>query len=136
MNLEELYKEAHTLCQKHWGVDYTGTIELVEEEWHLLNADIEFRKSCPTYANIRMSKPKNQKRSREDISKTLLHELVHWRLRTIGQPFRDFDKEFIQEALRVGASISMAEDAQLAFRKYGAGYEHEKDFENRSRKKP
>ena len=119
LTVEELYQEANTLCLKHWGVPYTGKIELVNRNWRYQTACIEFRKSCPTYAKIRMSQAVNERRTKEEILSTLLHELVHWRLRMIGKPYKDEDKEFVEEALRVGASISWSKSAREALKKYG-----------------
>ncbi|WP_342439278.1 hypothetical protein NSS79_10395 [Paenibacillus sp. FSL L8-0436] len=48
----------------------------------------------------------------------LLHELVHWRLNTLGLPFDDTDSEFIAECIRVGAPISQDRRAQAAYQRY------------------
>ncbi|PYZ97615.1 hypothetical protein CR205_03195 [Alteribacter lacisalsi] len=114
---QELRKEASKLCRIHWGVDYTGGIELVQERWEERNAlfivDHDNDQRC-----IQMSRPRNAERSLEGVIQSLLHELVHWRLQSLGLPFRDTDDAFIEEAIRVGASISLAEDAQKAYRNY------------------
>jgi hypothetical protein len=36
--LEDLYRWANELAQEHWGVDYTGSIELVNRKWRSMNA--------------------------------------------------------------------------------------------------
>lgn len=68
---------------------------------------------------IRMSKPKNDAHDSEWVYGNLLHELVHWRLKTKGIPFRDDDREFVKECIRVGAPFSETQKAQAAVKKYG-----------------
>jgi len=119
MELEELKQHANSLCQKHWGVDYTGEIKLVNREWKRKNAHFETSLLDPNHKVIVFSKKRNAKRSKEAILKTLLHELVHWRLHCLKLPARDTDQEFIEECIRVGASISGTKSAQEAHRKFG-----------------
>jgi hypothetical protein len=115
----DLVAKANELSRKWWGVDYTGTIELVNRKWRRKNACYIYRLNGEPAQIIRMSKPTNDARTEEDVIKTLLHELVHWRLRTQGLPASDGDKEFVEEALRVGAPISGTKAAQFAAKKYG-----------------
>ncbi|MEK5178461.1 hypothetical protein [Paenibacillus odorifer] len=42
----------------------------------------------------------------------------HWRLYTVGSPFRDDDAEFVAECLRVGAPFSQTQAAQRAYQAY------------------
>lgn len=115
MTLNELYVAANELARKHWGVDYTGTIELVRYMWLRWNGQFQYNRKNQEVQTIRMSAPKNAERTREWVLGILLHELVHWRLYTTGQPYRDCDNEFIAECLRVGAPISGAKKAREAF---------------------
>ncbi|TMW72808.1 hypothetical protein [Alteribacter natronophilus] len=116
-NEQELRKEAGKLCRIHWGVEYTDGIELIQEPWEVRNARfIVDHDKDERY--IQMSLPRNEERSRESVIQSLLHELVHWRLLSLGLPCRDTDDAFIAEAIRVGASISLAAEAQEAYRKY------------------
>lgn len=115
--LEELYEQANILCQKHWGVNYTGGIELVKQDWERRNGVFIYDHDTEERF-IRMSAPRNSIRAKDEVLKSLLHELVHWRLHSQNLPARDDDKEFILEAIRVGASISLTKKAQEAFLKY------------------
>ncbi|MEW9698017.1 hypothetical protein [Paenibacillus sp. SI8] len=117
LTLEELYTEATAMCRKHWDVDFTGTIELVNRKWTRYNGMFCVRTSEERFF-IRLSCKTNAERTRSEVLGTLLHELVHWRLYTTGQPFRDVAEPFIAECLRVGAPISGASAAQRAYRNY------------------
>lgn len=108
-----LYKEAYRLCIKWWGVPFTGYIEVKNRRWKRTNAQFS-----PSTCTIKFCSHKNSRRTKEQITKTLLHELVHWRLYTTGVPYRDNDKEFVKEALRVGASFSAVKTAVKAREKY------------------
>ncbi|WP_010494984.1 hypothetical protein [Paenibacillus elgii] len=116
LTLDELYAAANEMCRRHWGVDYTGTIELVNREWKAAEARYGWRGT--EYRAIRMSRKTNARLTREDVLGNLLHELVHWRLHTLGVPFDDTDDEFIAECLRVDAPLSYAKGAQQAYRTY------------------
>lgn len=109
---------ANELAQRHWGVDYTGTLRLVNRHWRRQWAYFQYKRKGEPVQDIVMSAPTNAERSEEDVVGSLLHELVHWRLHTLGHPASDTDKEFIAECLRVGAPISGATDAQKAYRRY------------------
>lgn len=104
---------ANVLARKHWGVDYTGTIELVNRKWRAC-----LGMYVPTRCAIRMSAQTNAEYTYEEIADTLLHELVHWRLHTLGEPFCDENDEFIAECLRVGATLSNAPSAVRAYERY------------------
>ncbi|MFW5434289.1 SprT-like domain-containing protein [Paenibacillus apiarius] len=105
------------MCRKHWGVDYTGTIELVNREWSSMNGCFIHSRE-EGIQKIRMSTKVNTRRPREDVIGTLLHELTHWRLWTQKIPHRDINYEFIAECIRVGAPISRARSAQEAYKRY------------------
>lgn len=111
--LDGLYTIANELCRKYWGVDYTGTIELVKRDWKWKGAHYD-----PEKLSICMSKKKNNRMGAELTVDCLLHELVHWRLHSTGQPYYDEDAEFISEALRIGAIISYEKSARKAYYRY------------------
>lgn len=115
--LEGLYVIANEMCREHWGVDYTGTIELVKRDWSCMNACFISNRSEGTQ-KIRMSTKVNARRDREAVLGTLLHELVHWRLWTQEVPHSDVDYKFIAECIRVGAPISKTRSAQDAYKRY------------------
>ena len=115
--LEGLHVIANELCRKHWGVDYTGTIELVNRDWSCMNACFISNRAKGTQ-KIRMSTKVNTRRPKEDVIGTLLHELVHWRLWTQEVPHSDVAYEFIAECIRVGAPISRTRSAQDAYKRY------------------
>jgi SprT-like protein len=108
---------ANELSRKHWGVDYTGTFALGNRRWRQYNGMYVFNKA-KDLREIRMDTYRNAERTPEEVEMTLLHELVHWRLREQGVPSLDTDDEFIAECLRVGASISKVSSAQKAYRTY------------------
>lgn len=114
---ERLLKRANELAQLHWGVEYTGTLRLVNRHWRAYNGRYFGRRS-EGIQEIVMSAQRNEERPPEDVERTLLHELVHWRLWTLGLPCGDKEPEFVAEALRVGASFSHTEKAQKAYEKY------------------
>jgi hypothetical protein len=120
MNKAELLAEqsrllalANELSRKHWGVDYTGTLTLINRYWRRKGACFTWNEDGR--ADIRMSAQGNVEIGEETVAAYLLHELVHWRLYTLGLPFADEDTEFIAEALRVGAPISAAGSAKKAY---------------------
>lgn len=115
-----LHSLANELARKHWGVAYTGNITLVNYKWRACLGIYD--SSCCT---IRMSAQTNAEYSEEEITDTLLHELVHWWLHSLGEPFCDEDEEFIAECLRVGASLSNAPSAVRAYERYVRRLEQE-----------
>ncbi|KIL35157.1 hypothetical protein SD71_16150 [Cohnella kolymensis] len=118
--IQDLYRCANELANKHWGVDYTGKIELTNRKWTNRNGHFIARSPSTHEPIIGMSRKRNAERTEEAVKGTLLHELVHWRLYTCGIPHRDVSHEFIRECLRVGAPISKAARAQRAFEDYQA----------------
>lgn len=108
---------ANELAQRNWGVDYTGTLTLVNRYWRRKGAYFTWN-TADGFAEIRMSAQGNVKLGEETVTAYLLHELVHWRLYMLGLPFSDEDAEFIEEALRVGAPISAAGSAKKAYEQY------------------
>lgn len=114
---ERLLKRANELAQLHWGVDYPGTLRLVNRHWRAYNGRYLGR-PAEGLQEIVMSAQRNAERPPEDVERTLLHELVHWRQHSQGLPARDTDYEFIAECLRVGASISRGTSAQAAYKRY------------------
>lgn len=118
LSVDELYARANEMARKHWGVDFTGTIVLVPYRWRSRLAAFRFKPVDPTFQEIRMSAKVNATLTKEQVLDNLLHELVHWRLYTLGRPFDDTDEEFIRECERVGASLSEATAAQKAYQRY------------------
>ncbi|WP_418041066.1 hypothetical protein [Paenibacillus xylanilyticus] len=114
---ERLLQRAKELAQQHWGVEYTGTFRLLTYRWARRQAAFAFS-TDGSVQEIRMSAPTNTFLSAEQIEGNLLHELVHWRIWSLGLPCGDGEPEFVAEALRVGASFSQTEKAQKAYEKY------------------
>ncbi|ATO50976.1 hypothetical protein P4V86_15575 [Brevibacillus laterosporus] len=119
LTLCELYEVANEMCRKHWGVDYTGIIELKRRNWRRRLACFSTRRNEPEYAAIRFCSVVNAQQTRDEVIDTLLHELVHWRLWSLGLPHRDVDPEFVRECIRVGTSFSQTTAAQRAVKLYG-----------------
>ncbi|WP_188069033.1 SprT-like domain-containing protein [Brevibacillus brevis] len=119
LTLDELYAAANEMCRKWWGVDYTGTIRLTNAKWRAWRGYFILSTADDSLREIRMSRWVNAKRTRDDVLGTLLHELVHWRLFTLGLPNNDADQEFVAECTRVGAPISGAIGARRAAQRYG-----------------
>jgi hypothetical protein len=118
LTLDELYTQANEMCRKHWGVDYTGTIELVNNKWRSMMACFSYNRKDESKQIIRMSIKTNAKLMRVEVLNNLLHELVHWRLYTQGLPFGDCDRVFIAECCRVGASLSGTKAVEDAYKRY------------------
>lgn len=108
-----LYSIANEMSQRHWGVNYTGTIELFNRDWKRKGASYS-----PGAKQIRMSRPVNKRLDRDLVIGCLMHELVHWRLHTTDQPYCDTDEAFVAECLRVGAPISRTSVAQKAYERH------------------
>ncbi|WP_338532630.1 hypothetical protein RBB83_17475 [Paenibacillus peoriae] len=121
---------ANELARKHWGVDYTGTLVLVNRPWRRILACFRFN-NATGLREIRMSAHENAARPEEDVIGSLLHELVHWRLLSLGLPYNDTDYEFISECLRVDAPISQARSAQEAYLRF----KQRQTFEERTGRK-
>ncbi|WP_340028933.1 hypothetical protein MHB71_04780 [Paenibacillus sp. FSL H7-0940] len=114
---ERLLKRANELAQLHWGVDYTGTLRLQTRKWARKEAAFAYM-TDGSVQEIRMSAPTNARLTPEEVEANLLHELVHWRLWSLGIPCGDEEREFVAEAIRVGASISHAKRAREAYERY------------------
>ena len=65
-----------------------------------------------------MSAPVNARKSPVMVADNLLHELVHWRLWTLGLPCDDTDSEFIAECMRVGTSLSAGKCDEDALKRF------------------
>lgn len=114
----DLEREAQRMCREHWNVEFTGAIEVKRRKWRRSRGQFLFSRKDKTYHVVRMCADMNGTRLYSDILRTLLHELVHWRLWSQGLPASDTDYEFIAECLRVGASLSDAIYAQDAYKRY------------------
>lgn len=127
MTKEELHRAADELAMKWWGVKYDGLIILSNMRWRKMDGQF-WAPSIRKIPNgielspvIRMCKKRNAERTEEEVRGVLLHELVHWRLFCLGIPHGDVDREFIEEAVRVGAPISQERKAQRAYKQYMRG---------------
>lgn len=120
LTLDELYAEANAISRKWWGVDYSGIITLVRRGWKRRGACCVIYRDGSKPFEIRLSSVNNAKWSREIVIGNLTHELVHWRLYTLGQPFYDDDHEFVAECARVGAPLSRTKAAKYAEKRYRA----------------
>lgn len=108
---------ANEMARRYWGVDYTGTLRLTARNWTRRGACFAWN-NATGLQEIRMSAPVNERSGPDDTAGNLLHELVHWRLYTLGAKFRDDDAEFVAERLRVGAPFSQTQAAQRAYQAY------------------
>lgn len=120
---EEYYRSmAEQYAREYWGVELTCPIEFVNRDWRSLRGS--FRINYETdECRIVMSHKVNQRMGTGPTLETLKHELVHWYLWSIGEPFDDDDPRFISECLRIGASISGTKKAQTAYKKFCAEME-------------
>lgn len=108
---------ANEMARRHWGVEYTGGLRLTARNWTRRGASFAWNTETGLQ-EVRMSAPVNERLGPENTAGNLLHELVHWRLYTLGGPFRDDDVEFVAECLRVGAPFSQTQAAQRAYEAY------------------
>jgi SprT-like protein len=120
LTVDELRAEANAISRKWWGVDYTGVITVVKRGWKRRGACCIIYRDGSKPFEIRFSSVNNAKWSREIVIGNLTHELVHWRLYTLGQPFYDDDSEFVAECDRVGAPLSRTKAAKDAEKRYVA----------------
>lgn len=114
MSKETLQIYAHRFSMACWGVPFTGEVEIVPYDWKRKLGRFLCEGSV-----IKFSKKMNGRQTMEEVLKTLLHELVHWRLHTTGKPAGDDSREFVEEAIRVGASFSGTQAAIKAVAAYG-----------------
>lgn len=101
LDLKALYDFAKEQSRIHWNREFDGVIELVNRKWSRKLGGYRASEN-----KIKLSIHRNKTLAWEDVKRILLHELVHWHLHTIGQPYHDKDIEFARECLRVGAPIS------------------------------
>ncbi len=112
-------KMAEQYACEYWGVEITCPIKFVNREWKRTFAYFQYNTEDGTCAIV-MSHKENAKRELSEVLATLKHELAHWYLWSVGQPYGDGDPEFVAECLRIEASISGSQKAQKALRKYCA----------------
>lgn len=103
-DVEYLIQKANELCLQHWGVLFTGKVRMSKRRWTR-----SFALYYPSSETIAFCLWTNHRLPLDKVHEYLLHELVHWRLHTTGQPYQDHDEAFIRECLRVGASINFGE---------------------------
>ena len=131
---ERVNSYARELSRAHFGVECDIPVVLVNKKWKTQNASFGFKRvDVFDYADgddgvyreeiqpieIRLSKPKCEEMGRNWTIDRIKHELVHWWLCVSGKPFADDTKEFVQEAIRIGAPISRTKKAMEAAVKYG-----------------
>lgn len=110
---KELYEHAKKKAKEYWNRDFDQEIKLVNKRWKTL-----LGLYYSSTKHIELSKLVNNTRKKEDILKTLEHELVHWHLHTSNENFRDVDFRFIEECLKFNIKLSGAKSAQKAYQKY------------------
>jgi len=122
---EEFYREvAREFAQEFWDVELTCSIEFVNREWRSTRGYFSNNKETGE-CKIVMSHKVNQRRGTGPTLETLKHELAHWYLWSIGEPYGDDDPSFVRECLRIGASISGTKKAQKALEETLAEMEDE-----------
>lgn len=120
---EEFYRNtAKEFAREYWDVELTCPIEFVNREWVSTRAYFASNRETGE-CKIVMNHKVNQRRGTGPTIETLKHELTHWYLWSIGEPYGDDDPEFIRECLRIGASISGTKKAQEALKKVCAEME-------------
>lgn len=120
---EEYYRSmAEQYAREYWGVELTCPIEFVNRDWRSMRGCFRVYHETGDH-KIVMSHKVNQRRGTGPTLETLKHELVHWYLWSIGEPFDDDDPGFVRECIRIGASISGTKKAQAALERYCAEME-------------
>lgn len=116
--IEFMYREyAKRIASEYWGVELTCPIVFVNRRWKRMNACFRLWHETGE-CEIRLNHWRHEELGFDEYLPTLKHELVHWYLWSIGEPFDDDDERFVQECLRIGASISGTKKAQKAFKAY------------------
>ncbi|MFF5993689.1 hypothetical protein AAGS61_02890 [Lysinibacillus sp. KU-BSD001] len=115
--LQDLYDYAKEQSYRWWNRKFDIQIVLTSADWRRQNGCYIHYTDNSRPPFIKMSAVKNARRSKEEVYKTLLHELVHWHMHTSGLPCKDTDEDFVRECIRVGAPISGTKIAREALRK-------------------
>ena len=116
--IEEWYiEQAKQIARYHWGVELTCEIEFVNRKWKRLNACFIVNYETGE-SRIRLNHKRHDDLGFDGYLPILKHELAHWYLWSIDEPFRDDDERFVHECIRIGASISGTQSAQKAFKSY------------------
>lgn len=116
--IEEWYiEQAKQIVYYHWGVELTCPIEFVNRKWKRMNACFIVYTETGE-CKIRLNHRRHDELGFGGYLPILKHELAHWYLWSIGEPFRDEDERFVHECVRIGASISETKSAQKAFNSY------------------
>lgn len=122
LSLQQLYEVANELSLKWWNVPYDGVIEVRNRRWKNTNGQLlapgGLERTLCIPPIIQMCSKRNSNRTDEEIRGTLLHELVHWRLWSLGTQHYDTSRAFVKEAIRVGAPISGSKSARKAYERY------------------
>jgi len=121
VTIEWLEVQAIQLVKKHWGITEIPIIQLVKRQDPIttdrkLDWDNYGGFYCSDIKTIVLNNENNIKYTLRGVKRILLHELVHWRLHTTNQPWRDSDERFARELIRVGLGRrhNKDEQAQLA----------------------
>jgi len=124
VTMEWLEKQAKQLVKKHWNINDIPTIILATRTDAItlerkLDWDNYSGFYCANIESIVMNNERNKDFTLRTVKRILLHELVHWRLHTTRQPYRDSDVEFAKELIRVGLGRrhNSDEQSQLAAKK-------------------
>ncbi|WP_137743338.1 SprT-like domain-containing protein [Robertmurraya siralis] len=125
VTVEWLENKARKLVKKHWGIKNIPKIVIditSEDKWNK-DADEPETESWTTFGlyhsktqTIEFNSKVNETRSLKQIEDTLLHELCHWYLHTNGKNYRDRDRRFALELIRVGAKPSGTKVAKQAYK--------------------
>ncbi len=110
-DIDWIKKEAYKLVKKHWKIDYIPTIEIditpqdEWDDWFKVNFNNDSSLWGLYHSNkktIEFNTKTNSNLDSSTIRKILLHELCHWYLHHNNLPYRDADKRFGHELIRVG----------------------------------
>ena len=103
MTERELMMVCKKFAKEHWGMDFNIPVKVSGRMTVTLGAFYHSRKT-PTKVVFSKNLIQNYKPS--TIKSVILHELTHWVLFMQNKPFKDTDRTFIQEAKKVGASLT------------------------------
>lgn len=123
VTLEWFKKQAQIMVKKHWRIDYIPEIVIDSDR------ERDWSNTLAVYWNdtktIEFKSAINERLPLSRLKKILLHELCHWYLHINDQPFRDGDKRFATELIRVGAGSTHNHD-EKALTAYTEAKKHKK----------
>lgn len=117
VTLEWLKTQAKQLVKKHWDITDIPTIRLATRQDEItIERKLDWNNYsgyyCSDIKTVVMNNENYNKYTLRGVKRILLHELVHWRLHTTGQPWRDSDERFARELIRVGLGRRHNSDEQ------------------------